>query len=128
MSQLSIEDLRQVITSTLEAFPGMQSETSCKGVHLMTYRTREGLPIGHEHDHGTMQGIWVRRDSVRLDRLKHIDHRLKTELGLAQAHASGKQGRNSNLKAVKGFEDDALIYFRVRDLAEFVQILGELTG
>lgn len=127
MSELTIDELRQAITSTLEGFSGMQSETSSKGVHLKAYRTRDGLPIGHEHKHSTMQGIWVRRDSVRLDRLKHLDHTLKTEFDLAQAHANGKQGRNSNLKAVKGFEDDALIHFRVRDLAEFVQILGELT-
>ncbi|MBL4544719.1 MAG: hypothetical protein JKP95_02440 [Oceanicaulis sp.] len=92
MSELTIPELSKAITSTLESFPGMQSETSSKGVHLMAYRTHEGLPIGHEHDHGTMQGIWVRRDSVRLDRLKHIDHRLKTELQLAQAHAMAKRG------------------------------------
>ena len=128
MSQLGIEDLRQAITSMLENFPGMKCETKSQGVHLKAYRTSEGLPIGHEHDHGTLQGIWVRRDSVRLDRLKHIDHRLKTELDLFQAQANGKKGRNSNLKAVIGFEDEALIYFRVRTLAEFAQIIGEVTG
>jgi hypothetical protein len=128
MSTLSIPELRKAITSTLEGFPGMKSETSSRGVHLKAYRTREGVPIGHEHDHGTLQGIWVRRDSVRLDRLTHIDHALKTELDLSQARASGKQGRNSNLKAVEGFEDDALIYFRIRTLAEFIQVLGEVTG
>ena len=128
MSQLSIEDLKLAIISTLENFPGMKCETTSQGLKLMAYRTPQGLPIGHEHRHTEIQGIWVRRDSVRLDRLKHIDHRLKTELDLFQAQANGKKGRNSNLKAVLGFEDDALIYFRVRTLAEFTQIIAEVTG
>ncbi|MBO6876551.1 hypothetical protein [Maricaulis sp.] len=75
-----------------------------------------------------MQGIWVRRDSVRLDRLKHLDWRLKTELDQHRATTDGVVGRNSNLESVDGFAGDALIYFRVKDPAEFSTIMGELLG
>lgn len=128
MSTLSIERLREAIKALLEAHPAISLETTSRGVHLKVYRTTTGLPIGHVHENTTMQGIWVRRDSVRLDRLKAISHEVKTELALSRARESGKQGRNSNLETVAGFKDEALIYFRVFDLAEVARIIEEVVS
>ena len=103
-------------------------ETSSNGVHLRVYRTSGDLPIGHEHKHKTMQGIWVRRDSVRLDRMKSLDYRIKSELDRHLATTDGVVGRNSNLESVDGFAGEPLIYFRIRNLAEFSAIMGEVLG
>mgnify|MGYP003631392899 CR=1 FL=1 len=120
MTKFTIDDPRNAIEALFDAHPEVTLETSSNGVHLRVYRTSGDLPIGHEHKHKTMQGIWVRRDSVRLDRMKSLDYRIKSELDRHLA--------TTDLESVDGFAGEPLIYFRIRNLAEFSAIMGEVLG
>lgn len=93
-----------------------------KSVRLKRYLIDGERPVGHEHTLTTMQNIWVRRDDVRLGRLRDVSHVIKTAAELAN-----KESANSNLFAVPQFNGCDLIRFGVRTPAEAVRVLSEVS-
>lgn len=116
------EELRQAIRSLLGSHPSISPSDAGHVAHVERYITRDGVPIGFEPERIRLQNLWVRADSVRLHRLKDIQHTYFDSTTFEDSKP------NHNLYGEPQFKDCDLIRFSVESLWQAVRVLEEVAG
>ncbi|RKQ70358.1 hypothetical protein [Oceanibaculum indicum] len=116
------EELRDAIRAMLESHPGISVSSAGHVTHAERYVTLAGAPVGFEPKRVEFQNLWVRSDSIRLTRLRDIDH------VCYRAENFSESTPNHNLFGEKAFKNADLVRFKVTDLWQAARVLLEVAG
>lgn len=116
------DELRGAIRALLAGHPRVSPSPAGHATHAERYLTTLGSPIGFEPKRIQFQNLWVRADSLGLDLLSDIPHRL-------YRHSEFKKSKpNHNLFGEPAFKDGDLVCFKVSTLGEAERVIAELAG
>lgn len=116
------EELREAIRALLADHPTISASSKGHATHAERYVASNGAPLGFEPARVRHQNLWVRADSVRINRLSDIDCERYDHLTFAVSKP------NHNLFGEAAFKDADLICFKVTDLWQAVRIITEVAG
>ncbi|BCG95986.1 hypothetical protein [Mesorhizobium sp. 131-2-1] len=116
------EELREAIRALLADHPAISISSKGHATHAERYVATNGAPLGFEPARVRHQNLWVRADSVRVNRLSDIDSEPYDHSTFAESKP------NHNLFGEAAFKDADLICFKVTDLWQAVRIVAEVAG
>jgi hypothetical protein len=126
--KITIEELKAGISALLDSHSGLSPMISIRiagdepvKMRRFTFKGGEGA-VAMEHNLKTQVNLWVRRNGIRLDRLKDVTHRIKP------ASTDGNPGRHSNLEQISSFKGETLVCFTPETLWQAARILHEAAG
>jgi hypothetical protein len=119
---MSDSNLKETILSLLEDHPSISISTAGHAAHALRFIGDNGKPLALEPERTRFQNLWARLDSVNLNRLIDIEHKIYRHTNFDVSKP------NHNLFGESAFKSGDLVCFQITNSWHAVRIIFEVIG